>query len=574
VSNYILDVLMVWHSYMLHPRSLLADCMRLSKMGFWTSGLPWEAVESCIEEKTYRYYLGDKAIRHFEAKTGHSWDNLEGPPSKILTCLRCKGKLDAPWTTATSIGCDPDVAFAHCTGFADKSFRVQCPACKFSITHANLQVSYFRHDMKALLKDGTPMPGTLLSLRGTPAEKSNRDSSFPNRLITNGIKVELLQLTDPAGRGDNSIESIRNLLERSLKNRRLLRQVNETVLPTDLSSAEGISIRRMMSSYWDNASPFSLDLVGAVIRQGAFIEQMEQLNWIQSPSLLSILANLIEKYGVFWDIMVKNPDHVVVPTLDVDLAWHTHQLSPARYYAFSTNRIKNTLVNHDDKVDENKISDAFEWTSKQYEKLTGGKIYSECTCWYCEAVRESQFQSLSSLTSISSSLAARANASSLGTDVQGDTKPHISSHNSVRTLGQASPRASEIKADKLKKNWENARKRNQKTSRRLSREPASQEVEIPSQVRIWGVLCDAPQYGSYMRDPGVHGDIYPFDPLYMNVAPGAPGNCVAGIGRESVGRGGCVSAATRDEAPGKYRGGRPGFCQGLGGMDSGGGGMF
>lgn len=517
-------------------------------------------------------------MRHFEAQTGHAWDNLEGPPSKTLACLRCKEKLDVPWTTATSIGCDPDVAFAHCTGFADKSFRVQCPVCRFSITHANLQVFYFRDDMKALLKDGTPMPGTQLGLRGTPAEPSNRDSSFPNRLITNGIKVELLQLTDPVERGDSSMESIRSLLGQSLKNRRLLRQVNETVLPGDLSNAEGIFIRRMMSSYWDNASPFSLDLVGAVIRQGSFIEQMEQLNWIQSPSLLSTLSSLVAKYGVFWDIMVNNPDHVVVPTLDVDLAWHTHQLSPARYYAFSTHKIRNTLVDHDDKVDENKISDAFEWTSKQYEKLTGGKSYSECTCWYCEAVRESLVPSLSSLTSISSTLAGRttsASSSSVSTDAQGaNTKPHISSHNAVHALGQASPRASEIKADQLRKSWERARKRKQRASRKLSQEPASQGAEIPSQVRIWDVLCDAPQHGSYMHNPGIHGDVYPFDPLYMNVAPGAPGNCVAGIDRERVGRGGCVSAATRDEAPGKHRGSRKGFCQGLGGMDGGGGGMF
>lgn len=30
---FYLDVLMVWHSYMLYPRSFLADCMRLCKMG-------------------------------------------------------------------------------------------------------------------------------------------------------------------------------------------------------------------------------------------------------------------------------------------------------------------------------------------------------------------------------------------------------------------------------------------------------------------------------------------------------------------------------------------------------------
>lgn len=571
---------MVWHSYMLHPRSLLADCMRLSRMGFWASGLPWEVIESCIDNKAYNYNPGSQAIRHFESHAGHVWDNLEEPPTKALACLRCKETLDAPWTTATRIGCDPDVAFAHCTGFADKSFRAQCPACRFSVTHANLQVSYFRDDVKALLKDGTPMPGTQLSLRGTLAEKDNRDSSFANRLITNGIKAEVLQRTDPVENGgDTSMASIRILLEQSLKNRRLLRQVNDSVLPGDLSNAEGVSIRRMMSSYWDNASPFSLDLVGAVIRQGTFIEQMEELNWIQSPNLSSILSSLIAKYRVFWDIIINNPDHVVVPTLDVDLAWHTHQLSPTRYYAFSTQKTKNNvLVDHDDKVDENKISDAFQWTSKQYEKLSGGKSYSECTCWYCEAVRDSLMApGMSSLTSISSTLAARANASN-GTQGDDDkAKPHISSHNAVHALGQVSPRASEAKLAKLRKNWESAQKRNRRASRKSSKDLATTSASsgIKSPVRIWGVLCDPPQHGhgSYMHSPGIHGDIYPFDPLYMNVAPGAPGNCVAGIDRERVGRGGCVSASTKDEAPGKHRSGRPGACQGLGGMD-GGGGMF
>lgn len=192
--------------------------------------------------------------------------------------------------------------------------------------HANLQVSYFWDDMKALLKGGTPMPDMQLSLRGTPAEKSNWGSLFPNQLTTNGIKVELLQLTDPVERGDSSIESICSLLGQLLKNRCLLRQVNETVLPGDLSNAECIFIRRIMLSHWNNTSLFLLDLVGAVIRQRTFIEQMEQLNWIQSPSLLSTLSNLTAQYGVFWDIMVNNPDYVVVPMLDVDLAWHTHQL--------------------------------------------------------------------------------------------------------------------------------------------------------------------------------------------------------------------------------------------------------
>jgi hypothetical protein len=36
------------------------------------------------------------------------------------------------------------------------------------------------------------------------------------------------------------------------------------------------------------------------------------------------------------------------------------------------------------------ISDGFAWTSKMYRRATNGGIYSECTCWYCEATRSLQ----------------------------------------------------------------------------------------------------------------------------------------------------------------------------------------
>jgi hypothetical protein len=96
------------------------------------------------------------------------------------------------------------------------------------------------------------------------------------------------------------------------------------------------------------------------------------------------MSRLLTKYGRFIEIMVANLSKIVVPTLDVDLAWHTHQLSPKQYYDFT---VKETMkfINHDDKIEEDLLSDGFEWTSKTYEKMFG-EIYSECTCWYCEGL--------------------------------------------------------------------------------------------------------------------------------------------------------------------------------------------
>lgn len=77
----------------------------------------------------------------------------------------------------------------------------------------------------------------------------------------------------------------------------------------------------MMARYWDNSSEiFALDLVGAVIRQGTFVQKMDRIDWLHSPALPSTIDRLIYKYRIFFRIMAENPSRMAVPTLDVDLA--------------------------------------------------------------------------------------------------------------------------------------------------------------------------------------------------------------------------------------------------------------
>lgn len=72
-----------------------------------------------------------------------------------------------------------------------------------------------------------------------------------------------------------------------------------------------------------------------------------------------MMDRLIKKYRVFFTIMARDPGRMAVPTLDVDLAWHTHQLSPHRYYDFSVNETSGIFIDHVDKVDENKLPEGF-----------------------------------------------------------------------------------------------------------------------------------------------------------------------------------------------------------------------
>jgi hypothetical protein len=91
--------------------------------------------------------------------------------------------------------------------------------------------------------------------------------------------------------------------------------------PHFIAKSSRVAVRKTLSHYWDNSSVFGIDLVGAVLRQGIFVQKMTKLDWLHSPSLMSIVQRLIVKYHRFVRLAADHPKKTVVPTLDIDLAW-------------------------------------------------------------------------------------------------------------------------------------------------------------------------------------------------------------------------------------------------------------
>ena len=316
-------------------------------------------------------------------------------------------------------------------GFCDRDFTFVCSGCETRLTHNVLRAGRFCADVKQLLSQSTPMPGTIIGLRGFPFRYGMYQDTIwkgvynkVNNLLLFGLGKKIVDQPSLHGDGLNqSMTRIRDTIGETISdNKKYMRTVRDAASPR-LSRLERIGVRKMMSRYWENSSSFAIDLVGAVIRQGDFVEKMHNIDWLHSPALPATMTRLIFKYERFVSIM-EDPTHMAVPTLDVDLAWHTHQLNPPSYMKYIVNKTRQ-YVDHDDKVAETALNDAFAWTSKTYEKKYGDK-YSECTCWYCEAIRESN-------TSLSSKIFSKGKEK-ISHDAERDPKRyvHISAHNAVR----------------------------------------------------------------------------------------------------------------------------------------------
>lgn len=559
------DVLMVWHAFMLNPRDFLEDCLRSGWMELWHAGMPLQGAVDCIDSETFKYKAGDEAEKLFTRATGLPWSNVDDARLKEIACPRCSRSTEVAYTSCTQLPSNSilttwkafsdhiDKNLSSGSGFCDQNFKTVCASCSKIINHDSLRAGKFCKDVHLLLHKQVPIGGTVLGVEGIPWKyKTKEDKScqfictFANEMIQAGIGREVLDASDKYA--NFYMSDIRNMFEKRLKSPSYLRKVRGRP-GNRIGRGEKISIRRMMSRYWENSSPFALDLVGAVLRQGSFIEKMHNIDWLHSPALKHTMSRLITKYTRFVGIM-RDRYQMAVPTLDVDLAWHTHQLSPYPYFDYTVT-ITNQFIDHDDKVAETALNDAFTKTSKTYERLFG-EPYSECTCWFCEAVRESHTSSASRLFN---SKIQQAN-DQLHTVEQDPKKSiHISAHNAVRpTDDGAYNLVAKQKADELERQYQKACERAMKKGRK----PPRRDDYYYSDA--WGHPVFIPAYSPYVGYVPYAPMYYPVTPGCMSLGAGAAGNCCAGTCGGNVAAGACASA------------GGGGSCGGGGASCGGGGG--
>jgi hypothetical protein len=516
-----LDVLMVWHAYLLNPRCFFEDCFRYQKMDFFATPFPWTAIDSCIDLVTFEFKPTEQATTKFVTTTGLSWDNMDDSSTKMVPCGKCGASNMVPWTSESQWSPIMD-EMRKGSGYADAAFKTTCEGCKTRIDHDHLRAAKFMEDVELCVKSDVPMPGTLLTPDGVPDTPPSSSFSlgkaynnFPNKLIKVGLdKILKTKFTTEV---HWTMDEVRNAFELALIDKPLVtlaKGYRTRVLPQERNA-----IRKMMSRYWYNSSPFALDLGGAVIRQGSFIEKMHSIDWLHSPALTGTMKRLLEKYSRFFQIMANYPKNMAVPTLDIDLAWHTHQLNPVEYYRFSDHHA-HKFIDHDDKVEETQLSDSFGWTSKKYSELFG-EPYSECRCWYCEAIREANTSKLDGLFKPKKK---EASAKLHEADVETDPlkSAHISAHSAVRDVdGEAK---ASVHAAKLDKAYQKACA---KAKKKGTREPTRDDYYA---AYYWGYPMYMPMYYPYAVPVGVGGggDCYSATPCAYSSGTGSYGNCAAG----------------------------------------------
>ncbi|VUC20441.1 unnamed protein product [Clonostachys rosea] len=457
-----LDVLMIWHTHMLNPRCFLEDAMLWGLRELWTTGMPW-------------------AENELDATT------------KILDCPACKQPNDVAWTTCGLPETYKGVADPGLTGngYGDGDFKHTCTECGVVVTKSLLSVAKLVRDTTNYVENDITMPGSVLHPESgmPPSPGQTPDVILPNHIAKQALESRLDSFIDsPMGKLPDML-TVKDLFSKILSTEQgvsSIREPNAHATSTTQSNATGsplkkteaVQIRKMMSRYWENHSIFALDLVAAVMRQGTFIEKAVRLNWLYSPVIRQSMDRFCQKYQRFLLIMHEDSMHLCVPTLDVDLVWHTHQLAPRAYYKSTTTHSgklalqKAKFVDHNDKVEESTLARSFERTSATY-LAKFGEVYSECACGFCEAIHhKNSFPKGPSMFSVGKNKVQKAiyDFQNAQPPPPSENTSHISAHNASEQpptrayIGEYIRKAWELKLDE---SYDRAVKRAGKKGRKL-----------------------------------------------------------------------------------------------------------
>ena len=218
------------------------------------------------------------------------------------------------------------------------SDRMNCPYCRRPLTPAN---AYSVHIMKATAVCETcheSISSEALVLK-IFVENFNRGDYPIKSYFDAGTKL-VINTQNSSWKTFSSY--LLNLVRSSRK---------VLALPTPLQRVRAMYMRReirdLVAPLRSNMSCLSLDLIKGMYRQLSFVNKIctNYQYWCEP----AVLRTSIERYFKFVQLIASHPGKTFVPTMDIDLVWHTHQTDPKSYGAYTKSVLGKTL-NHDDTI--------------------------------------------------------------------------------------------------------------------------------------------------------------------------------------------------------------------------------
>lgn len=366
-----LDVIMVWHSLLLNPKSC-QDVFRYCDFEcFLDVPLPLQKIDSVISNTTFLYEqpaVNIDVYYHFMlTNSDASFTELNydcyAPfdPSAIkvpIYCPNCRYKLGMV-----------DLMDTNNFGYADEQFKfvswTNCN-CGFErlVDHLELTKRLLYHDVHQFQQ----IPGIF----------KHFSSSINKHPISSGINEFDI---------DHDVKFVVMTNKDLLKTSSYLLFVEHILLKVPTRQRVIFREYLEMNSISNTISSgliLHIDLVDCVARHCVFIDKVDRMDWLNTLELRKSLELAFDRYLKF--INMVPAVRSLIPTLDIDLLWHTHQLNHRAYHHFC-NANCGKLVDHPDRIANFKFVPDFESFCSEWFKKHN-QTYTLCLCDICSTSRD------------------------------------------------------------------------------------------------------------------------------------------------------------------------------------------
>ncbi|KAJ1553099.1 hypothetical protein HK405_008960, partial [Cladochytrium tenue] len=329
-----IDVALMWHAHMVNPLRYYEDCFHI----FGTA--------------KSRYYM---PLERMHAVPGIGYEPEDGSQEKWAAFSKgepftlCRDDARAfevicPWCN-TVITADAE---AYST-FRLKAGELACKSCECNLTFEKISAKRLIDDCGEFIDNGKLLRGSVLSPKTNEIDPAAALTYLNALFKADQAKVfvdSALQLVTTPTTCDWRAVELRLLL---------------------LSKRGPLHLQygRILTKYRGIPAPFSLDLIAAVRRQRPFSKKMVSgvVDWLERDAV----PRATVRYSKFLTLMKLEHGKFIVPTLDIDLVWHTHQLFPQKYQQYGLANL-GYVVHHDDGVEQGVLDDSFATTSKLWKR--------------------------------------------------------------------------------------------------------------------------------------------------------------------------------------------------------------
>ncbi len=258
---------------------------------------------SCIELYTFSLVQENDYVKN-ESISNYCRTVYTLHPFKYSEAHRITEPYSASWSLYSSMkcpACDTMLSFENAYDIHILTKDLECSMCQRALTYELLAVKNFVRKFN-----------------------SNRALAIRNKDILQKLPVSL-----PQQQCESWVDVYSHLLQSPPVDTDLDQHQQQTTCRR--------AVRDLLRRHQDNCSMYPFDLVKAMYRQLDFVNKVccNHDYWAAEP----VLTEAVERYHKYLSLLRGRPHMMVVPTMDVDLAWHAHQAADNHIYMEDTRRM-------------------------------------------------------------------------------------------------------------------------------------------------------------------------------------------------------------------------------------------